>query len=197
MLGLSRLCDRALVCTCGLAGLALAAHWWGVGRIQGRSMQPALNPDHPNGMRRDLVLLYTPDKGGLARSLRRGDVVFLRAPHDPRLVLVKRVQALPGDVVAPRAGHGAPHEPQPVTVPRGHVWVESDESFRGLDSNAFGAVPMGLVGARVRWLLWPRWGPVPARPMAPGRLRVAESTAAGADSDPRISAAAAAVAMGG
>ena len=40
-------------------------------------------------------------------------------------------------------------------VPAGHVWVEGDNAANSNDSNHFGAVPTGLVVARVRAKLWP------------------------------------------
>ena len=42
-------------------------------------------------------------------------------------------------------------------VPRGHVWVEGDNSERSCDSRIFGPLPLGLIKGRVfikvRWYL--------------------------------------------
>ncbi|KAJ3161161.1 hypothetical protein HDU86_007783 [Geranomyces michiganensis] len=155
---------------------------YSVGVVEGRSMQPALNPD-TSGTRRDVVLLarYTPELSEIGGPIARGDVVFLTAPHDPSMTLVKRVIALEGDAVRPRRGAGegigswvrdmGPDDVY-VRIPRGQCWVESDEPFRGVDSNVFGPVPLGLIDSRVAAVLWPvdRAGKVPRLRPKPGRV---------------------------
>jgi inner membrane protease subunit 2 len=42
-----------------------------------------------------------------------------------------------------------------VRIPPGHCWVEGDEHFHSRDSNTFGAVPLGLLEARVDGIVWP------------------------------------------
>ena len=42
-----------------------------------------------------------------------------------------------------------------VHVPRGHLWIEGDNEAASNDSNGFGCVAAGLVGATVRFKLWP------------------------------------------
>lgn len=61
-----------------------------------------------------------------------------RSPRNPENVVVKRIIALEGDIVATR-------EPYPFsteTVPLGHVWVEGEhpEGRMSLDSNFYGPV---------------------------------------------------------
>jgi len=50
------------------------------------------------------------------------------------------------------------------------MWVEGDEPFRTLDSNTFGPVPLGLVDAKLSYIIWPlhRAGPLkpPQRPVS-------------------------------
>jgi inner membrane protease subunit 2 len=100
-------------------------------------------------------------------------------------MIVKRVVALEGDIVKPRNPKSLRHGgfmlmgggaggaggmfpgllegvPSVVKIPKGHCWVESDESYHGMDSNTFGPVPLGLVYAKVSWIIWPleRWGKV-------------------------------------
>lgn len=117
------------------------------------------------------------------RVVRRGDVVLLVAPDDPRVLMVKRVVGLPGDElrlatgtgagggggadgpVAEAAGRsgggGGSGEPQaaaaPTTVvPAGHFWVEGDNSASSTDSaTRYGAVPLGLLQGRVMGVVWP------------------------------------------
>ncbi|KNC46601.1 inner membrane protease subunit 2 [Thecamonas trahens ATCC 50062] len=81
-------------------------------------------------------------------SLGRGDVVTLISPDNPHVELVKRVVALPGDVVATRS-----YKRRYVRVPKGHCWLEGDNPLASQDSNMFGPVPLGLVTGRVE-LIW-------------------------------------------
>lgn len=124
--------------------------------IQGRSMQPTLNPDSSLG-RRDWVLLQ---KYGLRSDLHRGDVVVLRSPSDPNKVLIKRIIACGGDNIKPRDASNYPK--QQLKIPPSHLWVEGDY-VHSQDSNDFGPISSGLVMGKARYILWPpsRWGPIP------------------------------------
>ncbi|KAI8808223.1 peptidase S24/S26A/S26B/S26C [Cladochytrium replicatum] len=64
-----------------------------------------------------------------------------------------------------------------VRIPRGHCWVESDEPYVGVDSNDFGPIPMGLISARVSYVLLPlgRFGPVSREPRASDRVMKKDS----------------------
>lgn len=66
---------------------AVDAHLLAVFRTPTASMYPALSPG-------DHIVVSKVD-----RQLRRGDIVVFRSPEDPELLLVKRVIALPGEVV--------------------------------------------------------------------------------------------------
>ncbi|KAI9207526.1 mitochondrial inner membrane protease subunit 2 [Polychytrium aggregatum] len=143
-----------------------------VATVKGRSMQPTFNPDS-NGVFQDIVLL---DRWSITNHrYRRGDVVFFTAPHNPDMILIKRIIALEGDTVRPRPKYVSANLPpmpiNPVKIPKGHCWLEGDESFHGIDSNNFGPVPLGLVTSRVSFVLWPldRFGLVRSR-MPSGRL---------------------------
>ncbi|ORY46337.1 LexA/Signal peptidase [Rhizoclosmatium globosum] len=131
--------------------------------VNGKSMTPTLNPDTMRYDERDWVLL---DKLSVTRgNIIHNDVVTFTAPHDPDMTLIKRIIALEGDI-----DKNIKFDPPPrvVKVPKGHVWVESDESYRGIDSNLFGPIPVGLLQARCKYIVWPpeRMGPV-----ADGNLR--------------------------
>ncbi len=133
----------------------------GLAQVHGRSMEPTLNPPE-NLLKNDVVLL---DKFSVSRLhlYRVGDVVILSHPRDSKRQLVKRILALPGDLVKPWLPPGTRdgYEPPVIKIPAGHMWVESDEPFHGQDSNTFGPVPLGLVSARVAWIVWPRFQRVP------------------------------------
>ncbi|KAI5779235.1 hypothetical protein EDC01DRAFT_621537 [Geopyxis carbonaria] len=127
-------------------------HW-----VSGRSMSPALTPYTTST--RDLVLC---NRWAPTASLHRGQVIVFRTPADPERVAVKRVVALEGDVVRPRPGSAMARVAGLVTVPMGQVWVEGDEGFHSIDSNAYGPIPLGLVVAQVARIVWPlaRAGPL-------------------------------------
>lgn len=118
--------------------------------ISGRSMQPALNPDR-NRLWRDTVLMdkFVGGELGLHR-LRRGDIITFISPHNPDLLLVKRIIAMPHDCVIPLN-----RSQSFVRIPQGHCWVEGDESFHSGDSTSFGPIPLSLVKGRVLLSLWP------------------------------------------
>jgi len=123
-----------------------------VALVDGKSMQPTLNPQGTKD--RDVVLL---DKMSAdERVLQRGDVVILDSPQDPKRQIVKRLIGLPGDWIKSRSGDLK-------NVPKGKCWIEGDNHVASLDSERYGPVPISMVRARVTHLLWPpsRWGRVP------------------------------------
>lgn len=42
-----------------------------------------------------------------------------------------------------------------IVVPRGHVWVEGDNSANSMDSRQYGPIPLGLIRSRAVLRLWP------------------------------------------
>jgi len=128
--------------------------------VNGRSMQPTLNPDSSTW--RDVVLF---DRFSIALGRwHREDIVALKSPINPKILLVKRIVALAGDIVTTLP----PYPDKEVTIPPGHVWVEGDESFHTEDSNLFGPVPLALIDSKLTYILWPldRSGPL-RRPSLP------------------------------
>jgi len=88
----------------------------------------------------------------LVRCRREVNAAYLQSPsspEDPKLRLIKRLIALPGDWVT------APGTYEILQVPKGHCWVEGDNSALSFDSKAFGAVPLALLEGRVTYVLWP------------------------------------------
>ncbi len=99
----------------------------------------------------------------------RGDVVIVRRP-EPEKSLVKRVVALPGEVVEVREGHvlidGAPIEEPwvtyfggpdygPARVPAGHVFVLGDNRPNSRDSREIGPVVLDSVRGHALFVYWP------------------------------------------
>ncbi|KAH7105379.1 peptidase S24/S26A/S26B/S26C [Auriculariales sp. MPI-PUGE-AT-0066] len=122
-------------------------------------MRPTLNPD--DSPSRDIILFdRTPVWTYLwTESFRRGDVVYLTSPEEPKQKLVKRIVALEGDQVRPLAGY--PIEGT-AKIPKNHAWIEGDEPL-GRDSNTFGPVSVNLIKGRAVFIVWPlsRFGSLP------------------------------------
>lgn len=129
-------------------------------------MQPTFNPDS-SMLQEDIVLL---DKWSTTNhEFERGQVVTLISPTNPKSLITKRIIALPGDTVVPLR-----KKDTVVPIPAGHVWVEGDEAFHSRDSNSFGTVPIGLINAKVNYILWPlsRFGRVEKRPVNMDRVKM-------------------------
>lgn len=101
----------------------------------------------------------------------RGDIVIINGPeYDKRLV--KRLIALPGDVVDIREGqlfiNGEPQEEpyvkgstyaaglaMPYTVPSGHVFVMGDNREHSTDSRELGPIALSSLEGKAIFRLWP------------------------------------------
>ncbi len=94
---------------------------FGRAAVAGDSMLPTLHPG-------DFVVVRR------GRRVRRGDVVVLRRPDRPELLVVKRVREVLSD---------------------GALWVAGDNPAASDDSRLFGAVPPACVEGRVVWRYWP------------------------------------------
>ncbi|BDA41476.1 mitochondrial inner membrane protease subunit 2 [Coccomyxa sp. Obi] len=119
---------------------------YGPASVHGRSMQPTFNPEPATG--HDLVLA---DKWSIKLyRYNRGDIVLLRSPEDPNMMLIKRLLALEGDWVT------IPGSLELAKIPKGHCWVEGDNPEFSADSRSrFGPVPIALIEGRVRYIFWP------------------------------------------
>lgn len=112
----------------------------------------------------------------IARPPAAGDVVCFRAPPalekftPPGSCYIKRVVAIPGDVVSVRDGqlfvNGSPvHEPylkeriryrlRDIVVPSGHVFVLGDNRNNSYDSHEWGCLSSTLLLGRPLCLFWP------------------------------------------
>ncbi|TPX31343.1 hypothetical protein SmJEL517_g05306 [Synchytrium microbalum] len=148
---------------------------YSIARVSGNSMSPALNPDY-SAPTRDIVFI---NKIAPTRQdgIQLGDVVFVTSPMHPDLVLCKRVMALEDDLVCPKVKN-IPDTTTWIKVPKGNCWVESDvaDNKDKWDSNKFGPIPLGLVTARVDWIIYPfsRWGRVESKLLPASRIVKAE-----------------------
>lgn len=140
----------------------VAAHYLVGGRVMavtGPSMAPTLSPEYNATGRRDWVWANTRGLPDLALDkIAKGTIVAFWSPTAPSKLVMKRVVALPQEVV-----HTTPPYPRSwEVVPPGHVWVEGDDGRHSVDSNAYGPISMNLIVGRVTHVLWPwqRYGPV-------------------------------------
>lgn len=90
-----------------------------VARVEGISMQPALNPDGSPAT--DYVFLSRWAVRNM--DVERGDVISLVSPKDPGQKIIKRIVGLQGDVIS-TLGYKVPY----VKVPEGHCWIEGDHT---------------------------------------------------------------------
>ena len=107
----------------------------------------------------------------------RGDVIVFRSPADERELLVKRVIALPGDLIDSRLGRvrigthtlAEPYVLREATtgtiqsqlIPRDAYFVLGDNREESMDSRTWGLVPRDRIVGRARLVLWS--SPVDAR----------------------------------
>lgn len=109
-------------------------------QCSGPSMEPTLESNN---------ILFTEHITPRFQRLRRGDIVIAKSPTNPKQNICKRITALSGDRV--KSNFFA----KSVFVPRGHVWLEGDNSTNSADSRVYGPVPEGLIRSRVVCRIWP------------------------------------------
>ena len=121
----------------------------------------------PNLYRGDRVM--TEKVSYLFHLPRRGDVVVADRPGS-EVALIKRVVALPGEIVEVRGGHtfingerieepwvtnfGGPSYP-PTVVPLDHVFIMGDNRSNSRDSRAIGPVPVDTITGHAWLIYWP------------------------------------------
>ncbi|EFE33485.1 mitochondrial inner membrane protease subunit Imp2, putative [Trichophyton benhamiae CBS 112371] len=143
-----------------IQGLALfivfREHVLDVKWISGASMSPYLNKGYNiDNIDSEMVLVDVTYATKL--HLRRGMVVVF--PTEPSKLSVKRIIALPGDVVTTRPPKSGEGDQKTQIVPWNHVWVEGDATDPDLsfDSNTYGPISMGLIKGQVMCVLRPKW----------------------------------------
>ncbi|SPO23360.1 related to inner mitochondrial membrane peptidase 2 [Ustilago trichophora] len=116
----------------------ITSHLYSLGNVTGGSMSPTFNGPYPVASAAnapsDVVLLNRTVKVK-HQELKAGDIVTLISPLDPRMLLTKRIIALPGDTVRVWVPGSHPAKGgSEVTagrwtrlkIPPGHVWIEGD-----------------------------------------------------------------------
>src|ERR1043165_9145962 len=130
--------------------------------IPSASMAPTLQPGDQ--------IVVTPYRAPFAREPKRGDVVVFRSPFRSDELLIKRIIATPGDLVATdagRVGSGGPARAEPYLeraassgaiapqiVPAGCYFVAGDNRENSWDSRTWGVLPRELISGRARLILW-------------------------------------------
>ena len=130
--------------------------------IPSSSMAPTLQPGDQ--------IVVTPFRAPFARAPQRGDVVVFRSPSGRDELLVKRIVATPGDLIAADAGRVTVGghtlaEPYllraassgviaPQIIPAGCFFVAGDNREDSWDSRSWGVLPADLVVGRARFVLW-------------------------------------------
>jgi signal peptidase I len=139
-------------------------------RVQGTSMEPQLL-DGERIVVNKFVYRF--------RAIERGDVVVFWYPKEPSVSFVKRVVALPGDVVELRAGQLVVNGLEvresylpasfkdndnlaPTVVRKGYYFVLGDHRRSSNDSRSWGEVPEKYIYGRAVFRFWPlpRLGPI-------------------------------------
>jgi signal peptidase I len=133
--------------------------------IPSASMSPTLQPGDQ--------IVVTPLHAPYACEPRRGDVVVFRSPLGRDELLIKRIIAAPGDLIAStngrvtvgghalaepyvqRAGMSGTIAPQ--IVPAGCYFVAGDNRENSWDSRSWGVLPRELIVGRARLVLF-SWG---------------------------------------
>ncbi|GAB4828637.1 hypothetical protein Ancab_018302 [Ancistrocladus abbreviatus] len=122
-------------------------HIFNIAFVSGASMLPTIS------MTGDVVLVdHISTRRG---KVRRGDIILIRSPENPRKIVTKRLIGIEGDRVTFVIDPKNSDKCENITVPKGHVWLQGDNIYESRDSRCFGAVPYGLLQGRVFWRVWP------------------------------------------
>lgn len=124
----------AVICACSVIHMEFIS----VTFLSGPSMEPILQGG-------DLVII---NKFGTA--FERGDVVVAISPNVPSQMICKRITATEGDRV-----EDPPSSMASCFIPRGHVWLQGDNTENSTDSREYGPVPLGLIKGKPFFKMWP------------------------------------------
>ncbi|GAB2266903.1 hypothetical protein Dimus_001892 [Dionaea muscipula] len=132
--------------TFGIIALTISDRYASVMPVRGLSMSPTLNPVNNSfmGLPCDDYILV--EKFCLQKyQFSHGDVIVFLSPRNHKEKHVKRIIGLPGDWLRLSSSYDA------VKVPKGHCWVEGDNSASSLDSRFFGPVSCIILGRLLRY----------------------------------------------
>eukprot|EP00124_Ichthyophonus_hoferi_P004881 Ihof_evm2s601 gene=Ihof_evmTU2s601 len=110
-------------------------------QCQGPSMMPTFNESG------DIIAIEHWSR--LSGRLRKGDVVIVRSPQDPTHTVCKRIIAMEGEFVAVDTDYSLAGLDEYVKIPKGHIWLQGDNSENSTDSRQYGPIPLALVCGRV------------------------------------------------
>jgi len=111
------------------------------GKATGPSMYPTI-PAIDSTVYVDLL-------SGHLRKFNAGDVVAFTSPLDPNALVIKRLIAMPTELV-----RTDPKDPNSriIRLSKGKVWVQSDNIDMGVDSRHYGPIPLTLLKGRVLFI---------------------------------------------
>jgi signal peptidase I len=131
-------------------------------RVQGSSMEATLHSGEQVLVNKFLYRWI--------REPRQGDIIVFRSPREPDRDFIKRVVAVPGDVVEIREGKVYVNDQLmveapgvrpssdnfgPVRVDPGEVWVLGDNRNNSEDSRWFGPVQIAAIRGMAFMRIWP------------------------------------------
>jgi inner membrane protease subunit 1 len=122
-------------------------------RFKDKSMYPTINRTSSDD--RIIVRMYSIRR---RHYFKKDDIVVLIQPDNPNQLICKRITHIEGETIPPcndRNGFIYNQFKSLNIVPRGHVWVEGDNSSLSYDSRHFGPVPMSLIKCTVLLRVWP------------------------------------------
>lgn len=133
-------------------GITLFDYVGYVARVEGISMQPSLNPGGTTT--NDYVFLSRFNIHNY--EIKKGEIVSCVSPKNRKQMIIKRVTGLEGEIM--RSNKDIDNK-RYFKVPDGHCWIEGDHTGHSLDSNTFGPIPLGLLVAKAKFIVWPpdRW----------------------------------------
>lgn len=141
-------------------------------RVDGQSMEPTLHDQEYIIVDKAAYLFHPPE---------RGDVIVFEFPQNPQVDYVKRIIALPGDVISvigqkvivdgvtlqePYINKADPLNPYPpirkTIVPPNDYFVMGDNRGNSSDSRQWGFVPRANIIGKAAFVYWPpgenNWG---------------------------------------
>ncbi|KAL9648425.1 hypothetical protein ABK040_014045 [Willaertia magna] len=128
----------------------ISNYYW-LGNVNGGSMKPTFNTEWGHAgakITKDWILIKRVKYHKF--ELEKDQIVVFLSPQEPTTTAVKRIKALPGETYTSR-------DNVTTFIPKGHVWVEGDNSASSVDSNMYGPIPMALIQGKVVCVVYPKF----------------------------------------